>query len=67
MSHKLLTTKEAAVLLGLTPHTLEQYRWQGTGPRFIKEPGEPGHTRGWLSGLVYYRKEDLMQWRRAAS
>lgn len=59
---KLLTTKEAAALLGLAPHSLEQYRWRGTGPKFIKEPGKPGINRGRLSGLVYYREQDLWDW-----
>ena len=34
--NKLLTTKQAADLLGLQPTTLEQWRWTGRGPRFVK-------------------------------
>lgn len=32
----LLTTKQAARLLGLSPQTLEKWRTQGVGPNFIK-------------------------------
>ena len=32
----LLTTKEAAILLGLKANTLEIYRHQGKGPPFLK-------------------------------
>lgn len=32
----LLNTKEAAAYLGLKPGTLEQWRWNGRGPRFVK-------------------------------
>lgn len=31
-----LTTPQAAAYLGLQPATLEQWRWSGRGPRFIK-------------------------------
>lgn len=36
MSHKRYTTKEAAERLNVKPQTLEQWRWRGCGPRFIK-------------------------------
>jgi predicted DNA-binding transcriptional regulator AlpA len=62
MSERLLTTKEAAELLGLTPHTLEQYRWKGIGPKYLKAPGKPGVTTGLGSGLVRYREQDLWEW-----
>lgn len=32
----LLTTTEAAQFLNIQPSTLEQQRWNGTGPRFCK-------------------------------
>lgn len=32
----LLTTPEAATYLNLKPATLEQWRWNGRGPRFVK-------------------------------
>jgi hypothetical protein len=35
----LLTTKEAAAWLRLNPHTLENMRWQLTGPRSVKHGG----------------------------
>jgi hypothetical protein len=47
----LLTTKEAAALFRLKPHTLENMRWQGTGPFFLK-----------LGGRVFYRRMDLKEW-----
>jgi hypothetical protein len=54
MNEKLLTTKEAAELLNLAPHTLESYRWQGIGPKFLKNPG--------VRGAVRYRESDLWEW-----
>jgi len=48
---QLLTTAEAAEYLRLKPHTLENMRWQGTGPFFLK-----------LGGRVFYRRSDLKQW-----
>ena len=33
---KLLTTPEAATLLGMKPETLEIWRWAGRGPTFYK-------------------------------
>ena len=47
----LLTTPEAAQLLRLKRHTLENMRWQGTGPFFLK-----------LGGRVFYRRTDLKEW-----
>jgi predicted DNA-binding transcriptional regulator AlpA len=35
-SEALLTTKQVAELLQLKPATLEQWRWTGRGPEFIK-------------------------------
>ena len=32
----LLTTKQAADYLGVKDTTLEQWRWNGRGPRFVK-------------------------------
>jgi hypothetical protein len=32
----ILTTHQAAIFLNLKPATLEQWRWTGRGPRFIK-------------------------------
>jgi hypothetical protein len=44
-----LKTKEAATFLRLKPATLEQQRWTGKGPRFIK-----------LGRSVIYRRTDLV-------
>ena len=33
---RLLTTADAARLLGLQPQTLAKWRWAGTGPRFVR-------------------------------
>jgi hypothetical protein len=33
---ELFNTKEAAAILGVEPHTLEQWRWRGVGLRFSK-------------------------------
>lgn len=44
----LLTTQEAAKILRVKESTLEQWRWQGRGPQFVK-----------LGRLVRYRLADL--------
>ena len=49
-----LTTKEAAVWLGLTPNTLEKWRVHGGGPAYRK------HGR-----YVRYQMEDLIAWSEA--
>jgi hypothetical protein len=53
--HALLTTAEAAHLLRLSDRTLERFRVEGTGPRYVKAgPGKRAR--------VLYRKEDLEAW-----
>ncbi len=53
--HTLLTTAEAAHLLRLSDRTLERFRVEGTGPRYVKAgPGKRAR--------VLYRKEDLEAW-----
>ena len=47
----LLTTKEAARLLGLAPKTLENLRSRGGGPRYAK-----------IGNRVRYRPADLDDW-----
>lgn len=47
----LLTTPEAAEILRLRKHTLENMRSQGTGPFFRK-----------LGGRVFYHRSDLKEW-----
>lgn len=44
----LLTTREAAEVLRVKESTLEQWRWQGRGPQFIK-----------LNRSVRYRLADI--------
>lgn len=40
--------RQLAKRWGLSPRTLEQWRWRGVGPRFVK-----------LGGRVAYRLEDI--------
>lgn len=54
---KLLSTKEAAPLIGVAPGTLENWRTQGVGPRFIKANGRRGR--------VFYAPADIIRWRQA--
>ena len=46
-----LTAKQAAEYVGLSEHTLNQYRSEGRGPRFIK-----------LGARVVYDTKDLDAW-----
>jgi predicted DNA-binding transcriptional regulator AlpA len=50
---RLITTKEAADYLNLSPASLIRYRWQGAGPRFVR----PGGGRA-----VRYSISDLQAW-----
>lgn len=47
-------SKEAAALLRLSVATLNRYRSQGKGPRYVKTPG--------YSGKILYRLDDLIAW-----
>lgn len=47
----LLTQKQAAELLGLSPRTLEAWRLRGTSPPYLK-----------LGVAVRYRLTDLHEW-----
>jgi hypothetical protein len=47
----LLTTAETAEMYRLKKHTLENMRWQGTGPPFHK-----------IGGRVFYHRSDLKEW-----
>ncbi len=57
----LLTTVEAAAYLRLSPRTLERFRVEGTGPKFLKAGAgkrarvlyEPGELHKWLTGFTY--------------
>lgn len=48
---ELLTTREAARVLKTRPSCLENWRWKGQGPRYIK-----------VGRMVRYRPEDLASW-----
>ena len=49
-----LDTKNAAIYLGLSVKTLAMKRCEGTGPKFLK------------LGRVFYYRDDLDEWLRAA-
>jgi len=57
----LLTTVEAAAFLRLSPRTLERFRVEGTGPKFLKAGAgkrarvlyEPEALRTWLAGFSF--------------
>jgi excisionase family DNA binding protein len=51
MGSRLVTTKEAAVYLGLAEVTLRQWRGQGRGPRFVR-----------AGRAIRYREADLDAW-----
>lgn len=48
----LLTTEEAADVLGVSPRTMEGWRVKDQGPKFLRIGGR----------LVRYRREDLAAW-----
>ena len=48
---QLLTTKQAAEYLNISPKTLEKYRYEGGGPHYIKK-----------GRLVRYTLIDLEKW-----
>lgn len=52
---KLIDTKAAAPLIGITPATLENWRIRGEGPPFHKTPGR--------RGKVLYDPADIAAWR----
>lgn len=53
----LLDTKAAAPRIGVAPGTLENWRTQGVGPRFIKANGRRGR--------VFYDPADIEAWKEA--
>lgn len=53
--HGLLDTKAAAPYIGVAPGTLENWRTQGVGPKFIKTPGK--------TGKVLYDPADIEAWK----
>jgi predicted DNA-binding transcriptional regulator AlpA len=51
----LVTPHVAAEELGIAEQTLANWRWQGTGPKFVKtSPGK--------GGKVLYRRRDIEAW-----
>jgi hypothetical protein len=48
----LLTEREAARLLGLSPRFLQQRRYRGDGPKFVRASAR----------TIRYRLEDLESW-----
>jgi predicted DNA-binding transcriptional regulator AlpA len=50
-TQRLLSTPDAALLVGLSARTLEKHRCYGTGPLYRK-----------LGGRVVYAVDDLMRW-----
>ena len=58
---KLLTTVEAAAFLRLSPRTLERFRVEGTGPKFLKAGAgkrarvlyEPQELKVWLERFAF--------------
>ena len=50
---RLLTTRDAADLLGVGPSMLERLRWMGEGPPYVRPTG---------GRIVRYRYKDLMDW-----
>ena len=53
----LLDTKSAAPRIGVSPGTLENWRVQGVGPKFIKTGGKRGR--------VLYDPADIEAWKEA--
>ena len=53
----LLDTKSTAPRVGVSPGTLENWRVQGIGPKFIKTPGK--------RGKVLYDPADIQAWKDA--
>lgn len=47
-----LSTREVADLLGMSPHTINRWRYEGTGPKFVRIG----------SKVCRYRAEDVEQW-----
>ncbi len=60
-SSPMLTTTEAAAFLRLSPRTLERFRVEGTGPKFLKAGAgkrarvlyDPGELKAWLERFAF--------------
>ena len=51
---RMLTSKEAAELIGIKPATLRQWRYLGRGPAYVKFGGDLGRCM--------YRRQDVDRW-----
>lgn len=65
MSANLMTSKEVAAMLQLTPGTLANWRCKGTGPRYC-EAG-PGNVRYRLADVEAWLVASVEETRRAAT
>lgn len=52
---KQMTTKQAANYLGLSPHTLNQWRSLGKGPRFVRLGGAIRYPTAFLDNYLQAR------------
>lgn len=52
----LLNERQAAMLLGMSARTLQEWRYRGGGPKFVK-----------TGRSIRYRRRDLMAWIDAAT
>ena len=57
--NQLLTEKEAAPLLGVNVKTLQNWRWRGTGPAYIKASAK--HVRYRMSDLNEYLEKHIVK------
>lgn len=51
VDEELLKTAEAARMMGITKQTLDQWRYRGIGPRYLK-----------VGSNVRYRPSDVLAW-----
>jgi predicted DNA-binding transcriptional regulator AlpA len=49
---QLISENQASTFLGYSPRSLQKWRCDGSGPRFVKVSGRS----------VRYRRKDLIQW-----
>jgi excisionase family DNA binding protein len=55
-----LTIPEAAMVLGLSPATLSQWRWQKKGPAFIKRGRQIRYLRDDLQAYLDAKAERVL-------
>ena len=51
-SDRLVRQEDAALILGVTPRCMENWRHRGEGPKFVRISGR----------CIRYRKSDLYEW-----